>query len=155
MTPRVGPLLSRIFKVVPCAFGEFNGVFRFQFFFFHVEESRDTQPNCVDSFSGATDLFAPPFFDFLLGISSASTCRRNMFLHMCILSQTCSFYTRGCQNLHDGYLGISLLLSEELSSLLPCVFLRIFLSLRQSWPSSLAREKTVVLFVSDHCVSLL
>ena len=36
-----------------------------------------------------------------------------------------------------------------------CLFLKLFLTLRQSWPSSLVQEKTIVLFVSDHCTSLL
>ena len=77
-------------------------------------------------------------------------------------SQTCSLgHMGGCQNLHDGFFtyilyrhGISLLLSEELSSLLPNV-VEDLLSHRQSWPSNLVREQTIVLFVSDHCTSLL
>ena len=44
------------------------------------KESWDTQPNCVDSFNKATDPFAPSFFDFLLGFSSASTCLKKHFL---------------------------------------------------------------------------
>ena len=35
------------------------------------------------------------------------------------------------------------------------MFLRIFLPLRQSWPSNLVREQTIVLFVSDRRTSLL
>ena len=35
------------------------------------------------------------------------------------------------------------------------MFLRIFLPRRQSWPSNLVRERTIVLFVSDHRTSLL
>ena len=44
------------------------------------DKNLETQPNCVDSFNNATDPFAPPFFDFLLGLSSASTCLRKHFL---------------------------------------------------------------------------
>ena len=63
-------------------------------------ESWDTQPSCVDSFNNATDPFVPPFFDFLLGFSSVSTCLKKHG-HTCIQSQTCSF--EGCQILHDGF----------------------------------------------------
>ena len=47
--------------------------------------------------------------------------------------------------------GFSLLVSEEMSSLLPDVYCG-FLAFRQSRPSNLVREKTIV---SDHCTSLL
>ena len=39
-------------------------------------ESWATQPNWRDSFSKGTAPFAPSFFDFLLGFSSASKCRK-------------------------------------------------------------------------------
>ena len=42
-----------------------------------------------------------------------------------------------------------------MSSLLPEICLRVFLTLGQTWPSNLVREKTVVLLVSDHRASLL
>ena len=54
----------------------------------------DTQPNCVDSFSIATDPFAPPFFDFLLGFSSASTCRNRHLSPCAHRIQTCASGTR-------------------------------------------------------------
>ena len=40
------------------------------------------------------DPFAPLFFDFLLGFSASSTCRKNMFCHICILFVKCSSDTR-------------------------------------------------------------
>ena len=46
------------------------------------------------------------------------------------------------------------LLSEELSSSVAWCFWGFFYSLRQSWPSNLVREKTIVLFVPDHRTSL-
>ena len=49
------------------------------------QESWDTQQNVYR---------LPPFFDFLLGLSSASTCRNRHFRHICIRSQTCSYDIR-------------------------------------------------------------
>ena len=83
-----------------------------------------TTRGTIDSFNMATDPFAPPFFDFLLGFPSASTCRKQ--IHP--FSDLQFSHTGGCQNVHDGFLqnlnrhGISLLLSEEISSLLPDYF---------------------------------
>ena len=46
--------------------------------------SWDTQPNWIVSINKATDAFAPPFFDFLLGCPRASVCSKlllSLFLH--------------------------------------------------------------------------
>ena len=69
------------------------------------QESWDTQPNYVDSSNKAADLFAPSFFDFLLGFSSASTCLKKHVLPLVHpVSETCSLNTGGCPNVHDGLL---------------------------------------------------
>ena len=147
------------YYLVPRALRDFDGVYLIQFFplfpkvdFFGGSVSRDTHPNCMDSFSKATDPFAPPFFDFLLGFSSASafaaileSCLRQVLLTrgrvpnhnmkgyyiFCIGTELCPFCLKGfflcCLN-----------------------FLRVSLPLRQSWPSNSEKERTIVLFVHDH-----
>ena len=85
---------------------------------------------------------------------------KKMSFHICIQSQTCSFDIReDAPNHMTGLLqflywhGFLLIVSEELSYLLPVVFWGCF-SLRQSLPSNLVRERTIVLLVSDHRTSL-
>ena len=86
---------------------------------------------------------------------------RNIFFHIYFRSQTCSFDTREDAKFYlTGFLNFT---SEWKFS--PLVWRDVlivarnlfedFLSLRQSWPSNLVREKTIVLFVSDHRASLL
>ena len=130
ITPRDGPFLSRIIiwcavpleNLTACFVLNFPGSRRIDFLGLKFW---DTQPNCIDSFNIATDPFAPPFFDFLFGFPSASTCRK---WHLSPCTQPYSDlqfrHTGGCQNPHDGFLqnvnrhGISYL-SFELSYLLP------------------------------------
>ena len=51
----------------------------------------------------ATDPFAPPFLDFLLGFSSASKCRKQQSLpYMHPVSHLSFWHTGGCQQSHDG-----------------------------------------------------
>ena len=84
------------------------------------KESWDTQPSCTDSFTIATDPFAPPFFDVLLGFPSASPCRK-WHLPPCTqpFADLWFRHTGGCQNLHDGFWqnlnrhGISLFLIQR------------------------------------------
>ena len=88
---------------------------------------------------------------------------RNMFFHICIQSQTWSFDTREDAKIYmtvffcDNFCNGTDFRSFCLKSFHLCclVFLRMFLSLRQYWPSNLVRRKTIVLFVSDHRTSLL
>ena len=68
------------------------------------QESWDTQPSCMESFTIATDPFAPPFFDFLLGFASASTCRKWHLSPNTHFSDLWLRHTGRCQNPHDGFL---------------------------------------------------
>ena len=80
----------------------------------------------MDSIITATDPFAPPFFDFLLGFPSASTCRKRHlspwtqpFSRLVVLTHGMRQYWHG-GSLQSVYRhGILLLSSTELSSLLP------------------------------------
>ena len=68
-----------IFDVAPRALQEFDGVIRSNCptsrrIDFLGRQSWDIQPNCLDSFSKATDLVLQLFFDFLLGCPLASVC---------------------------------------------------------------------------------
>ena len=47
--------------------------------------SRDAQFICVNSCSIANDPFAPPIFDFLLGLPSKAKCRKHQWSPLCIL----------------------------------------------------------------------
>ena len=128
-------------------------------------ESSDTQRNCVDSFNNATVPFAPPFFDNLLGFSSASTrlkkhvlpkfasCLRRVVLTH---GRMPKHYMTGFYNFCDGTEFRSICLK---SFHLCCLVFEDFLPRRQSWPSNLVRERTIVFFISDHrtkspCASL-
>ena len=82
---------------------------------------------------------------------------RNMFFHICIRSQTCSFETR-----EDTKIYMTGFLTKPVSAwnFAPFVwrdflfvawcFRGVFVSLRQSWPSNLVRERTIVFFVWKH-----
>ena len=74
---------------------------------------------------------------------------RNMFFQIGIRSQTCSFDTG--EDAKISMTGFDIFCDGSVA----WCFLRIFSSLRQSCPSNLVREKTIVLFVSDHRTSLL
>ena len=130
MIPRDGAFLARILiwcqvpleNLTVCFDPNFSCSRRIDFL---GSESWDTQPSCTDSFTIATDPFAPPFFDVLLGFPSASTCRK-WHLPPCTqpFADLWFRHTGGCQNLHDGFWqnlnrhGISLL-SNVFSCLLP------------------------------------
>ena len=65
---------------------------------------------------------------------------------MCIRSQTCEIYMTGFYKYW---------ITARNFALCCLMFLKIFLLLRQSWPSSSVQDKTIVLFASDHRTSLL
>ena len=76
MIPRHGPSLSRILMWCQVPLGNWTvwfdpNILPFLRLDFLGRESRGTQPKCIESSNRATDLF----FDFLLGWTSASTCR--------------------------------------------------------------------------------
>ena len=122
--------------MVPGAFGEFDGVFWSQKLKVHVEhifsdKNLETHnPIVVDSFNIATDPFAPPFFDFFVGLFFCLNMSEMAFVAICTsFFQTCNSDTREDARTHmTEFLqtlnrhGISLFLSEELSSLLPDSF---------------------------------
>ena len=76
---------------------------------------------------------------------------------VCIRSQTCSFDTREeasiyMRGFYKSWIGMELRSFYLQSFPLCClILLRVCLPLRQSWPSNLVREKTIVLLVSDLC----
>ena len=79
--------------------------FQFTWNRFSRWESWETQPNYgLLQYRNCSFSFAPPFFDFLLGFPSASTCRQ---WHLSPFSHPCSdlqvWHTGGCQKLHDGF----------------------------------------------------
>ena len=148
---------------MPGALGEFGACFDPNFPFsrgkvFLGWDSWDTQPNCVDSFNKATDPFAPSFFDLLLGFSASPCLKKHVLPHTHPTSDLWFWHTGGCSNLHDG-VSTFFVTARNCAPFVCRAFLSavlmIFLTLHQSWPSNLVREKTIVLFVSDHCTSLL
>ena len=160
ITPRDGPFLSRIFfwcqvpleNLTPCFDPNFLSSRRIDLL---GQESWDTQPTCVDSFNKATDPLAPSFFDFLLGFSSASTCLKNHFLPKMLVVLTHGRMPKSTWRVFTIFV--------TARNFAPVVW-RAFLS-HCSWGffspfvslglRNLVREKTIVLFVSDHCTSLL
>ena len=142
--PRDGPFLSRILtwchvpleNLTACFHPSFPPFLRIDFF---RQESWDTQPNDIDSFDEATDPFAPPFFDFLLAYSSASTCRNGRFIAICaswfklviethgrVPKITWRIRTFSSSNLGTFFWLLSLLRPELFGSIFPSICLRFW-----------------------------
>ena len=113
-------------------------------------ESWDTQPNCIDSFYKTTDPSAPPV-TFCWAFHLPQHVENSICCQICILSETCSFDTRVDAN--DCMMDFLSNGTDVYSFCLWWPVFEVFSPLRQSWPSSLVREKTIVLVVSDHLTS--
>ena len=158
--PRGGPFLSWILiwchvpleNLTACFDPNIPGSRRIDFL---GQESWDTQPNCVDPFYKASDPFAPPLFDFLLGFSSASTCRKQHlspctqpFFRLVILT-----HGEDANNyMTDFWIGMEFQSCLSFFSCLlpdPCEGFCSSPSVRFAFERD-AGEKTIALFVSDY-----
>ena len=120
--------------------------------------SWDTQPKCMNSFSKATDSFHHFSSTFYWAAHQPQHgWRIDICRHICITMQTWTWDTReGAKNymkdmytFSQGNFGTESFLLFQKGSLLCCLnSLRV--SARQSVPSLLVQEKTILLFVSDH-----
>ena len=100
--------------------------------------------------SGGTDPFAPPFFDFLLGFSSASTCRKWLLSPYVHQDSDLQLLTHGKMPISTWRSFAIFVLDQNLTP-----FLRAFISVAFFTVSLCLRiccgTTTIVLFVSDYC----